>query len=59
MTRVTKGFGKKRERERQGVKAERGECGERVKVRVREREGEREEASSDLLPNNLGSKLIK
>lgn len=57
MTRVTKGFGEKRERERQGVKAERGECGERVKVRVRERE--REEASSDLLPNNLGSKLIK
>lgn len=55
MTRVTKGFGKKRERERQGVKAERGECGERVKVRERERE----EASSDLLPNNLGSKLIK
>lgn len=43
---MTKGFGKKRERERQGVKAERGECGERVKVRVRERERGRKPAAT-------------
>lgn len=52
VTRVTKGS-RKRERETERVRVR--ESKERVKVR----EGEREEASSDLLHNNLGSEPIK
>lgn len=50
VTRVTKGS---RKRERNGESQR--ERVERVKVR----EGKREEASSDLLHNNLGSEPIK